>query len=106
MTDETMGHMREKMRIDESKIDIVPRKRPELTDDYLPFKHVENGTTPMPAFGDGFNVHITGLTHDERGYPDTNDPDTHDKLIKRLCNKRGRTPSMCGLHFYSYFDYI
>ena len=87
MTDETMGHMREKMIIDESKIDIIPRKRPELTDDYLPFKHVENGTTPMPSFGDGFNVHITGLTHDERGYPDTNDPDTHDKLVQRLCNK-------------------
>ena len=87
MTDETMGHMREKMRIDESRIDIIPRKRPELSDDYLPFKHVEDGTTPMPSFGDGFNVHITGLTHDERGYPDTNDPDAHDKLVQRLCNK-------------------
>ena len=87
MADETMGHMREKMVIDEDKIDIVPRKRPELTDDYLPFKHVEDGTTPMPAFGDGFKVHITGLTHDERGYPDTNNPETHSKLVTRLCNK-------------------
>ena len=75
------------MIVDESRIDIVPRKRPELSDEYLPFKHVENGTNPMPAFGDGFNVHITGLTHDERGYPDTNDPDAHDKLVQRLCNK-------------------
>ena len=41
----------------------------------------------MPAFGDGFNVHITGLTHDERGYPDTNNPETHSKLVERLCNK-------------------
>ena len=87
MTDETMGHMREKMRIDESRIDIVPRKRPELTDDFLPFEYVENGTTPMPAFGDGFKLPITGLTHDERGYPDTNDPEAHSKLITRLCNK-------------------
>lgn len=87
MADETMGHMREKMVIDEDKINIVPRKRPELTDDFLPFKHVENGTNPMPAFGDGFNIHITGLTHDERGYPDTNDPDAHDRLVQRLCNK-------------------
>ena len=87
MTDETMGHMREKMRIDPERIDIIPRTRPELTDDYLPFKHVENGTNPMPSFGDGFNVHITGLTHDERGYPDTNDPDTHDRLVQRLCDK-------------------
>ena len=87
MADETMGHMREKMRIDEDKIDIIPRKRPELSDDYLPFKNVENGTNPMPSFGDGFNVHVTGLTHDERGYPDTNDPDTHDKLVQRICDK-------------------
>ena len=87
MTDETMGHMREKMHVDESKINIVPRKRPELTDNYLPYEYVENGTTPMPAFGDGFNIHVTGLTHDERGYPDTNDPDAHDRLVQRLCNK-------------------
>ena len=87
MADETMGHMREKMVIDEERINIVPRKRPELTDDYLPFKHVEDGTTPMPAFGDGFKVHITGLTHDERGYPDTNNPETHTKLVSRICNK-------------------
>jgi 2-oxoglutarate ferredoxin oxidoreductase subunit alpha len=60
---------------------------PELTDDYLPFEYVENGTTPMPAFGEGFKVHITGLTHDERGYPDTNNPETHSKLVERLCNK-------------------
>ena len=87
MADETIGHMREKMRIDEDKIEIIPRKRPELSDDYLPFKNVENGTNPMPSFGDGFNVHVTGLTHDERGYPDTNDPDTHDKLVQRICDK-------------------
>lgn len=87
MTDETMGHMREKMHVDESKINIVPRKRPELTDNYLPYEYVENGTTSMPAFGDGFNIHVTGLTHDERGYPDTNDPDAHDRLVQRLCNK-------------------
>ena len=84
--DEVIGHMREKITIPD-EIEIVARTRPEKTDDYLPFKHVENGTTPMPAFGDGFDVHITGLTHDERGYPDTNTPETHETLIKRICNK-------------------
>ena len=86
MADEVIGHMREKIVI-EDDIEIVPRKRPEKTDDYLPFENIENGTTPMPAFGDGFNIHVTGLTHDERGYPDTNDPETHDKLIQRICDK-------------------
>ena len=41
----------------------------------------------MPSFGDGFNIHVTGLTHDERGYPDTNNPETHDKLVQRICDK-------------------
>ena len=86
MADEVIGHMREKITIPD-EIEIVARTRPEKTDDYLPFKHVENGTTPMPAFGDGFDVHITGLTHEERGYPDTNTPETHETLIKRICNK-------------------
>ena len=86
MADEVIGHMREKITIPD-EIEIVARTRPEKTDDYLPFKHVENGTTTMPAFGDGFDVHITGLTHDERGYPDTNTPETHETLIKRICNK-------------------
>ena len=85
MSDEIIGHMREKIVIGDD-IEIVARKRPE-SDDYLPFKNVENGTNPMPSFGDGFNVHVTGLTHDERGYPDTNDPDTHDKLVQRICDK-------------------
>ena len=86
MADEIIGHMREKIVIGDD-IEIVPRKRPEKSDDYLPFENVENGTNPMPSFGDGFNIHVTGLTHDERGYPDTNNPETHDKLIQRICDK-------------------
>ena len=86
MADEIVGHMREKITV-EDDIEIVPRKRPEKSDKYLPFKNVENGTNPMPSFGDGFNIHVTGLTHDERGYPDTNNPETHDKLVQRICDK-------------------
>ena len=86
MADEVIGHMREKIVV-EDNIEIVARKRPEKTDDYLPFENIENGTTPMPAFGDGFNIHVTGLTHDERGYPDTNNPETHDMLVQRICDK-------------------
>ena len=86
MADEVIGHMREKIVVGDD-IEVVARKRPEKTDDYLPFENIENGTTPMPAFGDGFNIHVTGLTHDERGYPDTNTPETHHNLVKRICDK-------------------
>ena len=86
MADEIIGHMREKIVV-EDDIEIIPRQMPEDKDNYLPFKNVENGTNPMPAFGEGFNIHVTGLTHDERGYPDTNDPETHNDLVQRLCDK-------------------
>ena len=86
MADEIIGHMREKITIGED-IEIVARQMPEDKDNFLPFKNVENGTNPMPSFGQGFNIHVTGLTHDERGYPDTNDPETHHNLVRRLCDK-------------------
>ena len=86
MADEIIGHMREKIII-EDDVEIVARKMPEDKDNFLPFKNVENSTNPMPSFGQGFNIHVTGLTHDERGYPDTNDPEAHDALVQRLCDK-------------------
>jgi 2-oxoglutarate ferredoxin oxidoreductase subunit alpha len=72
MMDECVGHMTEKVVIPEADaIDVVPRK---LTDakpqDFLPYRI--NGKT-IPEFaraGDGYRFHTTGLTHDERGYPD------------------------------------
>ena len=86
MADEIIGHMREKIII-EDDIEIVARQKPEDKENYLPFRNVENGTNPMPSFGQGFNVHVTGLTHDERGYPSTDDADVHDALVQRLCDK-------------------
>ena len=61
---------------------------PEKTDDtYLPYNAKSAQTTPMPSFGEGFNIHVTGLTHDERGYPNTDDADVHTQLVTRLCDK-------------------
>ncbi|MBT4464313.1 MAG: 2-oxoacid:acceptor oxidoreductase subunit alpha, partial [Rhodospirillaceae bacterium] len=40
----------------------------------------------MARPGDGYRVHTTGLTHDESGFP-TQDPETVDRVSKRLLNK-------------------
>lgn len=85
LADEVIGHMREKIVV-EDDIEVISREMPEDKDDFLPFENVD-GINPMPSFGAGFNIHVTGLTHDERGYPDTNSPETHQTLVKRLCNK-------------------
>lgn len=86
MADEIVGHMREKITIPE-KVEIVPRQMPEKSENYLPFDAPENGTAPMPSFGQGYNIHVTGLTHDKRGYPSTDDEETHQELVTRLCDK-------------------
>ena len=40
----------------------------------------------MAHAGEGYKFHVTGLTHDERGYPNMT-PQIQDKLVRRLQNK-------------------
>lgn len=87
MSDEIVGHMREKITIPET-VEITPRQMPsEAPGEFLPYKAAPDGTGAMPAFGDGYQMHITGLTHDERGYPDASSPKAHSILVQRLCDK-------------------
>lgn len=71
MADEIVGHMSEKVIIpDASKIKLIDRPKPRgRKDRFKLYEPGPNGVAPMPAIGDGYNVHVTGLTHDERGYP-------------------------------------
>ncbi len=71
MADEIVGHMNEKVVIPKaSEIKTVERQKPTgRKDRFRLYKPGPNGVAPMPAIGDGYNVHVTGLTHDERGYP-------------------------------------
>jgi len=84
MADEIVGHMREKVVLHDN-IPIVERTTPEEKPCKKPFPF-DKDIAEMPVFGRGYNVHVTGLTHDERGYPDVS-PETHDKLVRRICNK-------------------
>jgi 2-oxoglutarate ferredoxin oxidoreductase subunit alpha len=84
MADEIIGHMRERLVIPDS----VPRtdRRP-LQAGTLPFRAGDDLLPGFPAFGRGFNVHVTGLTHDERGYPCATSPTIHEELVTRLVRK-------------------
>jgi len=69
--DEVVGHMSEKVVIPK-KEDIVVVDRPNSSmskDLYLPFDTVSDMPAPMAIAGQGYHAHVTGLTHDERGYP-------------------------------------
>jgi 2-oxoglutarate ferredoxin oxidoreductase subunit alpha len=88
LADEIVGHMRERLVIPpEDKIHVVNRKKPTVPkDEYLPFKPDENLVPPMAVFGEGYHFYATGLTHDERGYPEMT-AEAQLALIPRLCDK-------------------
>jgi 2-oxoglutarate ferredoxin oxidoreductase subunit alpha len=90
LMDEIVGHMTERVVIPEAdKIPFVPRKRPHQEPDgtpYLSYKPDDDMVPPMAHAGEGYKVHMTGLTHDERGYP-AMFADTHNILVNRLVDK-------------------
>jgi 2-oxoglutarate ferredoxin oxidoreductase subunit alpha len=84
MADEIVGHMRERIAIPD-RVDIVPRRA--LVKGELPFRAGSDGVPGFPAFGEGYAVHVTGLTHDEKGYPKATSPRIHEELVMRLVRK-------------------
>lgn len=91
MMDECVGHMTEKVIIPEAdKIEVTERKFYKgKKEDYRPFNFNgtdSNGVAPMVKTGDGYAIHITGLTHDERGYPVIN-AETQQKNVQHLVDK-------------------
>src|SRR3970282_2152985 len=84
MADEIVGHMTERVIIPAPEdITVVERKRtPVGGDGRLHYEPDEDLVPPMPIAGEGHNVHVTGLTHDERGYP-AGDATVHDRLLRR-----------------------
>ena len=88
MMDECVGHMTEKVVIPKpDEIEITQRRLTKLTPEkYLPYKTNGDLVPDMIVAGNGYRIHSTGLTHDERGYP-VMSPVTQNQLVKRLCDK-------------------
>lgn len=88
MMDECVGHMTERVVIPPAdEIDVVPRVLYEGPHEgFLAFKANGNQVPPMVKAGDGYRIHVTGLTHDERGYPSMT-IQAQEQLIPRLVNK-------------------
>jgi len=84
--DEVIGHTRESVQLPE-KVEIVDRVRPDVAPaDFLPKAADATGVPPLPAFGDGYRFHVTGLSHDERGFP-TDDGHVAGALLERIHGK-------------------
>lgn len=86
--DEIIGHVNEKVIFpDAEELEIFDRIKPdESPDKYLPYKHTSDKVPPMADFGSGYRFHVTGLAHDETGFP-TNNQAEINKLLYRLNDK-------------------
>jgi 2-oxoglutarate ferredoxin oxidoreductase subunit alpha len=88
MMDESVGHMTEKVVIPSAdEIKIFPRRYTSLPpSEYFPFRPGADGIPEMVKAGEGYRIHVTGLTHDEKGYPAMN-WQAQKKLVGRLVMK-------------------
>jgi 2-oxoglutarate ferredoxin oxidoreductase subunit alpha len=88
LIDEVVAHMREKVTFsDDEEIEILNRIKPTVPPEwYIPFEDTPSGVPAMANFGEGYRYHVTGLTHDIRGFP-TSRPDEIGPFISRLFRK-------------------
>lgn len=89
MMDEVVGHMTERVEIPAAdQIEIAERKWTKKKPGELNlYETTEQDLVPeIVKAGDGYRIHVTGLTHDEKGYPAMNVP-TQAKLVTRLLDK-------------------
>lgn len=84
MADEAIGHLRETIQIP-SRVEIFDRMKRKGR---APFdSEEEDGVPPMPSFGEGERLAVTGSTHDGFGFRKTDDPQVHARLVSRINKK-------------------
>jgi len=88
LMDEVIGHMRERVELpDPAMIEREQRSSTTVPPEwYKPFENFPSDVPPLMPFGEGYRYHITGLHHDERGYP-TGRPDEIQPWLERIVRK-------------------
>ncbi len=83
LTEESVAHLRENLTLP-AEIEVYER---ETEGDEPPFSLEEGKVAPMPPFGSGKALLVTGSTHDDWGWRKTQDPVTQERLIRHLITK-------------------
>jgi 2-oxoglutarate ferredoxin oxidoreductase subunit alpha len=89
LLDEVVGHMRENVILPNLEdIEVYPRRTPAKTKDegYQPYEPCDDLVPNLADFGTGYRIHVTGLIHDETGFPSGSAKIT-ENTIKRLHQK-------------------
>lgn len=84
--DEVVGHLREGVELTSSQ-EIIHREMPTVSPaEYLPYATGDGLIPKLAPFGSGYRYHMSGLSHDETGFP-TSNPETIENLLVRLNDK-------------------
>lgn len=91
LADELVSHMRERVVMPHShEVEVIDRRRPTVPPDwYSPYKTDGSMIPRLANLGEGYRYHVTGLVHDERGFP-TSRQDEVEPFYKRLLAKISR----------------
>jgi 2-oxoglutarate/2-oxoacid ferredoxin oxidoreductase subunit alpha len=101
LIDEVVAHMREKISLDAEGMEVFNRVKPTVPPEwYIPYEDTPKGVPAMANFGEGYRYHVTGLTHDVRGFP-TNRPDEANPFIRRLFRKVSQ--NFADIELYDFF---
>lgn len=88
LSDEVVAHTRESVVLpDEDSIRVFDRVKPDVPPEwYKPYADNNRGVPDMANFGDGYRHHVTGLVHDENGFPTQNGQEV-DAFLRRIHGK-------------------
>lgn len=89
LMDEIVGHLREKVELpEENEIEVYPRRKPGCSraEGYEPYRPDEDLVPNTANFGEGYHIHVSGLIHDETGFP-VGSPKVTEEAIRRLHQK-------------------
>ncbi|MEW6400125.1 MAG: 2-oxoacid:acceptor oxidoreductase subunit alpha [Bacillota bacterium] len=91
LADEMVAHLREKVVLPADKeLEIIDRRHPTVPPDwYVPYKTDGSLIPQLADLGQGYRYHVTGLVHDERGFP-TRRADEVEPFYARLFGKISR----------------
>lgn len=88
LLDEVTGHMSGRIEIPKREsLEIIDRTKPNLPPEiYKPYDSSRGDITPMANYFEGYRFHVTGLNHDQTGFPTLN-PEVIQRENERLARK-------------------
>ncbi len=110
LMDEVIGHMRARVALPSyDKVTKIDRIKPNMPPEwYIPYENNLTGVPAMASFGEGYRYHITGLVHDEKGFPTSKPQEVQDNLSRlfRKIEKGFREICITKYHYMDDADYV